>query len=60
MAGKGSERPVRRLRRSGGAGDDGVIMALTLPAVPTTGTLDREMLYRMLIASERRIIRHQR
>jgi hypothetical protein len=35
-------------------------MALTLPAVPTTGTLDREMLYRMLIASERRIIRHQR
>src|SRR5262250_2220582 len=42
---------------SGGGGVETVVIALTFAAVPRTGVLDTDMLYRVLIAPDRRIVR---
>src|SRR5437667_12446206 len=42
------------------AGIDKVVIALTFAAVPQTGVFDADMLYRVLIAPDRRIVRTSR
>ena len=39
------------------SGDEKVVIALTFAAVPHTGILDSDMLYRILIAPDRRFVR---
>ena len=39
------------------APDEKVVIALTFAAVPKAGVLDSDMLYRILIAPDRRIVR---